>query len=525
MRLITLGLKLYELGSSALGFLKFRKIPQLNGIDMYGELSVPFIFTGDFKVNVEAAIIGATARATLQPLTGSSETGTWFGYAANGNVRVLMDGLSYAGAATGVNPEDGKMHLWEVERVGLTISLAIDGIFQGSFTGGGNPVTFSGAGATQFVTAGYFWPGHMTFIEFIDNSGAEPVSTKYTLDSGSDKYELPDGKPIELGVETLDDPEFLVDVAEAGTSSDFQLAAGWEVSGGALRCIAFAGMTNFFLQPLEVGSYYLMEYEVTGQALAAGKIGGVSFGGADLSVGEHSSIIQVVDQTSNLISVPLGVVEYLRIRKISNALVYNNFSTDSIDWPSYSFKDGLWIWRGSLVSGSGLFQWTCSDTTPLTISTTIATSARQNNWEGLSVDTTSAHTYSAQPEGQVITFSIANPENLFITVLENGNLFGDVPDLSSLTSLSILSMLGNRLSGYVGTSIPAVVSSIALQDNELTLRSVDTLLKHVAESVALSPRSVGVQLQGGLNATPTGGDANPDIIAIRAAGGTVTFNP
>lgn len=64
--------------------------------------------------------------------------------------------------------------------------------------------------------------------------------------------------------------------------------------------------------------------------------------------------------------------------------------------------------------------------------------------------------------------------------------------------------------------------SVDLSCNALTVEQVDGFLAYFAGKFCTGGGSIN--LTGGTNAAPTGGDTNPSIVAIMAASSTVTHN-
>lgn len=206
----------------------------------------------------------------------------------------------------------------------------------------------------------------------------------------------------------------------------------------------------------------------------------------------------------------------------TNYVTFTNFTADS--WNSYTLVTGTWDWPGKLVAGAVTFDFYGTATSPATptILTIGATSFK--NWDGLYV-TSGAYTYSAAPDGKRIRVSIPDPSSVTIATISNSKLTGAVPNFTPFTSLITAAMDNASLTSYSASVIAPTVTSINLLNNALTnVADIDQLLSDLADSVALTPRTGSLDISGGTNAAPTGGAANPDVLALQAAGWTVTHN-
>lgn len=226
-----------------------------------------------------------------------------------------------------------------------------------------------------------------------------------------------------------------------------------------------------------------------------------------------------------------ATVEYKRGESApsANYITMYGFSIDSIDWPGYHWESSAeWDWFGSLESGSVSFDFYGTSSTPVSVSITTIGSVSQKNWRGLAVDTASAHTYPLAPDGQKISVSILSPSTVIIAAISGAQLAGNVPNFTPFTSLNTAAMDNCKLTSYPyieGRSlIASSVTTLNLQNNSLPAADNDRILRDLKASVELSARAGTVTLTGPNMGIPTGGNANADVVWLRANGWTVNIN-
>ena len=154
-----------------------RKILQLNGADMYGVFNdSPNLVVGD-EVEVEFSNVALEILAQFFTMSGPGGIG---GIYADGTNAINYNAADYSAATlNGVAitravtswPQDGGVH-----KIKVTVDQGFTITHLGSLLG-----------------SLFFWHGSLLSISFIDNSGAEPVIEKYTLNSGSNTIEYADG--------------------------------------------------------------------------------------------------------------------------------------------------------------------------------------------------------------------------------------------------------------------------------------------------------------------------------------------
>lgn len=561
MRLTTLGLKLRELGSTLLGLLKFRKIPQFNGVDQYSLIPGAQALSGDFEIEVRFLV---NNNSSFQYCIGSDiGLNEGFGISSDSNsARFIVNGsLLHTTFIGGVTPNDGKLHTWKGTRVGSVGTFWIDGILQKTDVVGTGDVNWNEVGGSDGLSNLLY--GSIDYIKVSDSLGNV---NNWTLNSGSNLYELAGGV---LGTEILSDPEFLVDVPDGGSSTDLQLGAGVLVTDGAIKFASFTNIIDFFKPVLEVGAYYRVDYEISGVDVIIGKLGGQAFPASNITVGKHSIVLKVIDQTSQLGALTGSSVEYLRIKKLPNdALLYINRTTESEDWPSYYWNntDKVWSWRGSLVTGSVLQKFIGSTQTPLDSSLSILGSAWNSNMEGLLVEEHLSgigyYTYNSAPDGVNITLEVLNPESVSTLIVAGRKFKGvlpdpkyypaltvyqfhfnlltcDMPDFSSNPALSYLYVYNNadvtgRIKSLTGTtsltnfrvnntgitgydaSVLAVSLVLFYVHNTAisAVEDVDQMLADLRTSHELVPRVIDINMSGGTIASPSGGINNLDYLYL-----------
>ena len=109
-----------------------------------------------------------------------------------------------------------------------------------------------------------------------------------------------------------------------------------------------------------------------------------------------------------------------------------------------------------------------------------------------------------------------------ITSLDwSSKLLYDIPDLSSLILLQTLNLRSNSLTTVTIPNTLTALTYLDLSANALTLASVDAVLLHLDTAGALGGT---VYLNGGTNASPTGGATNVNKLSLEGKGWTVTIN-
>ena len=116
--------------------------------------------------------------------------------------------------------------------------------------------------------------------------------------------------------------------------------------------------------------------------------------------------------------------------------------------------------------------------------------------------------------------SLNNNSNLTDCYLSVNNFTGDIPNLSG-TSLTTFHAPDNSLSGYRGGDVTSTLTDFRATINDLTESAVNSIL--VAFSAAGGING-NILLQGGTNASPTGQGISAKTTLVNDRGWTVTTN-
>jgi Leucine-rich repeat (LRR) protein len=120
--------------------------------------------------------------------------------------------------------------------------------------------------------------------------------------------------------------------------------------------------------------------------------------------------------------------------------------------------------------------------------------------------------------------SLSGLSNLQVFRCENqtgAKLTGSIPSLSGLSNLRDFYCSGNQLAGFAGDTISNTLTSFQAQNNLLTQPAVNAIL---AAFVAANGTNGSSLLAGTGNASPTGGQNNPDRLTLVSRGWTVQVN-
>lgn len=123
----------------------------------------------------------------------------------------------------------------------------------------------------------------------------------------------------------------------------------------------------------------------------------------------------------------------------------------------------------------------------------------------------------ATPDGRVYFCN----QNIYTEIDAANSHISIVPDLSALTSLSVLNLGDNQITSFAIPSSVNQLIRIELVNNQVDQSSVDGILSWL-NSCGLSGGTVILNL--GTNAIPTDGDANADVVALRSRGWAVFIN-
>ena len=104
--------------------------------------------------------------------------------------------------------------------------------------------------------------------------------------------------------------------------------------------------------------------------------------------------------------------------------------------------------------------------------------------------------------------------------LYSNNLTGSIPDWSTWSSGSLIWLYDNSLTDVLGTSIPATMLNLQLQNNALTQTAVDRVLTSLD---AAGGTGGSVRLEGGTNAVPSAAGLAAKT-SLEGKGWTVTVN-
>jgi len=141
------------------------------------EMAQPITFAGDFEVEVEFSTTNFNGCMIISNLN-SNQDYIFVRSGSSGSV-----GLGIAGAAFngGILVADGKLHTIKVTRVGTTVSLFVDGVFDGTGTSTSSAASFGLLGAWSVGT--FYFDGIIANAKFTDKSGASDVVTTFKLDN------------------------------------------------------------------------------------------------------------------------------------------------------------------------------------------------------------------------------------------------------------------------------------------------------------------------------------------------------
>jgi hypothetical protein len=105
----------------------------------------------------------------------------------------------------------------------------------------------------------------------------------------------------------------------------------------------------------------------------------------------------------------------------------------------------------------------------------------------------------------------------------NNQLTGSIPSLSGLNNLQRFYCYSNLFTGFAGGSVTNTLGDFQAQNNQLTQSSIDAILAaFVAANKTTGTRNL--LLAGTGNASPTGGQNNPDRLTLVSRGWTVQVN-
>ncbi len=195
--------------------------PALNfdGTSIYGELTHPVTFTGDFEIHIEFQLASG-ASGDLALIADASADNDWFRIdATNGSVDFKYNGVFVS--TDGSFTPDTNTHTAKYKLTGSNLVAYYDDVAIGN--GGVTPATITlGLVGKRSVVSNYF-DGQIKSIKFIDKSGASDVIKTYQINNESTLY-----VPIaggSLGSELVTNGGF-------DTDSDWNKGTGWTISGG-----------------------------------------------------------------------------------------------------------------------------------------------------------------------------------------------------------------------------------------------------------------------------------------------------
>ncbi len=156
--------------------------PALNfdGTSIYGELTHPVTFTGDFEIHVT---FNTTAH-TVALFGESSSNDTLLYLVASGVLHARFASSTSRASTTVVN--DGEDHTARMVRTGTTVELYVDGDLEATATEAVADSVVNLIGNNQFSL---YFDGQIPLIKFIDKSGASDVIQTYQINSGPPVYE------------------------------------------------------------------------------------------------------------------------------------------------------------------------------------------------------------------------------------------------------------------------------------------------------------------------------------------------
>jgi len=145
-------------------------------LNSYYEVAQPITFAGDFEIEVEFSttsfaghIIVSTSEITQDYIFVRSSTGEV-------GLRVSD------GAITGtIVVADGELHTIKVTKVGTTVSLFVDGVFDGTATTTITPTEIGLIG--RWAENSLYYSGIIANAKFTDKSGASDVVTTFKLNN------------------------------------------------------------------------------------------------------------------------------------------------------------------------------------------------------------------------------------------------------------------------------------------------------------------------------------------------------
>ncbi len=224
-----------------------------DGSTIYGELTHPVTFTGDFEIQVTFN----TTADTVALFGESSSNDTLLYVIASGVLHARFASVTSRAATTVVN--DGEDHTARMVRTGTTVELYVDGDLEATATEAVADSVVNLIGNNQF---GLYFDGQIKSIKFIDKSGAEDVIQTYQINNGSTLYVPIDGGS--LGSELVTDGGF----DNPASWSEF---AGWTVGGGVATSTGgglgvYQDLTGWAVS----GQHYLLG--VTAKTLDAGRL-------------------------------------------------------------------------------------------------------------------------------------------------------------------------------------------------------------------------------------------------------------
>lgn len=175
-------------------------------------------------------------------------------------------------------------------------------------------------------------------------------------------------------------------------------------------------------------------------------------------------------------------------------------------------SDSLWTDIGNL---SGLKNLTTLEITNLPNLTYLGTVTRLISLTKLNINTTNIKTI-----GKVDYLTLLTEINVYLNKLTNIGI------LTNLVNLVTVNLFGNQLTDIGSCTGLTKVVTFNLQDNLIPTSKVDLILSQFAAIVAAQGGSkvlTSLNLTGNGMGIPTGGSANASVVALRAAGVTVTI--
>ncbi|MCP5005369.1 MAG: hypothetical protein GY941_15750 [Planctomycetes bacterium] len=281
--------------------------PALNfdGTSIFGELTHPVTFTGDFEIHVVFQLASGASGDLALAANDDADTEYIRLDATDGGMDIRYNNTYYGGAPGQFTPDTNE-HTVIYKLDGTSLTKHYDGQQVGNHTVTVAPFRVGLVGKRSGGTTNYFG-GQIKLIKFIDKSGASDVIQTYQINSGPPVYEM--------GAEVIPSTTF-------SDWTDSSVPDGWTKEGTHDANNYLAEAVGGGMRLVSDGTYIGVRYPVTeGQAYVYAVTTGDITGADDLYLqnGGGATIQRLADSNTTYTGVYIAETDRLLIKRTAGA--------------------------------------------------------------------------------------------------------------------------------------------------------------------------------------------------------------